>query len=666
MVAFTPVLQADLSGTAFGAAPTWTDLTRFARLKVSPAQITAWRQDQLSDIAPTSMTIVLDNALLPGDPTAPNAGRFTPDLSTSPWYPWISPGARVRFGVTVSATTYWLCDGYADSWDAGYEDGEFETCTLQVTDILAQFGTANPLRSIYLEEALSVDHAVALWPLTEANGSTSAGSITTTTQPTLTPVQAPAGGGDYAFGAAGGIPAGDSSMLTLNASLTTDPSNDLLGYYLTTPFVADFSVTGFTVEAWVVINPTLATALSRHLISGFSPVPIVNFTDRIGVEASMAVVWNSSAIGLGWLAEAHGAMTGINVSAPNINDGQLHHLVATYKVSTDDLELYLDGVSVGSLSPAASLGLTPVVKPQTLTVGGRPPNAQNGYGIIPPFRGTIQHVAVYPSVLTPARVTAHYTAGKTAFAGEASDTHIARLLSYRTNLGATLDAGQGTVGAHLTSGVTLQQALLDTAKAEGGVLYIDANGGKVDLLNRARLRNPAVATTLDITAQQTGSDLRFRKDRQQMVNDSTITRSGGAARRVIDATSQASDGVRAKSDTLIVATDQDALNAAGMLVANGKTPRTRSPQLSVDLLNEPTAGVVTAALSLAPLKRVSLINPPTSAAATDVLVQGVTWTVGVDVFTAEFYTSPLPRPTLRFDATADAFTKLDAGNVFAW
>lgn len=151
-----------------------------------------------------------------------------------------------------------------------------------------------------------------------------------------------------------------------------------------------------------------------------------------------------------------------------------------------------------------------------------------------------------------------------------------------------------------------------------------------------------------------------------MVNDATITRALGAAQRVVDTASSTSDGPRQKSDTLIVASDADALNAAGWLVANGKTARLRVPELPVDLLAEPSLSVAAAVMNLAPLSRVSLINPPGSLPAVDAIVQGVVWTVGVDVFEAKFYTSPLPRPTLRFDAAADAFTKLDAGNVFAW
>src|SRR5256885_2228649 len=111
MVAFTIKLEADFSGAAFPvSAPTWTDITRFMR---STPTITKIKQDELTTVSPTTMSgVILDNADLPGDPTAPNAGRFTPGLSTSPWTGKILPDVRIRYSITVGGTTYVRFDGY--------------------------------------------------------------------------------------------------------------------------------------------------------------------------------------------------------------------------------------------------------------------------------------------------------------------------------------------------------------------------------------------------------------------------------------------------------------------------------------------------------------------------------------------------------------------------
>jgi hypothetical protein len=83
MVASTLLVQADLSGTSFGGAFNPTDVTRFVRL-VDGIDFASWKQDAAADtVTPTTLALTFDNEALPGDPLAPNDGRFTPGLSTS-------------------------------------------------------------------------------------------------------------------------------------------------------------------------------------------------------------------------------------------------------------------------------------------------------------------------------------------------------------------------------------------------------------------------------------------------------------------------------------------------------------------------------------------------------------------------------------------------------
>lgn len=653
MVAFAPIVQVDLSGTAFGAAPTWTDITRFVRLK-SPISITKWRQDQLSDVAPSTMRLVLDNAELLGDATAPNAGRFTPFLTSSPWSPRILPGVRIRAGVIVNAVTYWRFDGYVDEWDAAYEDGEFGICTVSASDILARLGAADPLRTVYVEEVLT-DSPAAFYPLTEPAGSTKPASVTAAAAPVLTIGQyGPAG--DATFGGATGIPTDGSSTLSLNTTLSAASSDDLNGDYLTSVTPVCGPATSSTLEAVVSLNANLATALNRtgtraYLLMLLNPVNGNFISIQLGFNAGAVQMYDGGFIG------------------PNLNDGAVHHIALVNDTVANQRIYYVDGVVVSTIAGAFALlgsgSLTHYLYvggvDWTTTVGG---HLQAGQ--VPMLRGGVGYVAAYSSAPSAARIAAHNTAARTAFAGEGTTTHISRLLTYRTNLGSTLDTGQGTVGAHAIAGATEQQALLETAKAEGGVLYADPATGRIVLLARSRLRNPASVLTLDITAWQTTADLNVRANRDLLLNDVTITRTGGSAQRKTDQTSKSTYGTKGLTDTRLVGTDQEAANTAGWLVANGKDVRASTPALTVDLLTEPSLTVAAGVLNLVPLQRITLINPPSSMPATDVLVQGCTDTIGVDQFTCALFVSPMPRPTLRFDAAADAFTKLDSGNVFAW
>ncbi len=94
-------------------------------------------------------------------------------------------------------------------------------------------------------------------------------------------------------------------------------------------------------------------------------------------------------------------------SQQDFNDGGWHHVVVTQS-STAGANLYVDGQLVGSLplatAPATYTGLWRV---------GTDPSAASftQHGTTYGWNGDVDEVAVYPTALTPAQVTAHYKAG---------------------------------------------------------------------------------------------------------------------------------------------------------------------------------------------------------------------------------------------------------------
>ncbi len=99
---------------------------------------------------------------------------------------------------------------------------------------------------------------------------------------------------------------------------------------------------------------------------------------------------------------AFGALSAANVivSPTAYNNGQWHHVVATQGAT--GMNLYIDGLPVGS-NPLT----TPAVYTGYWRVGGdKTWNSTSSY-----FNGTIDEAAVYPTVLSAARVQAHFAAG---------------------------------------------------------------------------------------------------------------------------------------------------------------------------------------------------------------------------------------------------------------
>jgi YD repeat-containing protein len=96
-----------------------------------------------------------------------------------------------------------------------------------------------------------------------------------------------------------------------------------------------------------------------------------------------------------------------NVAAGPYNDGQPHHVVATYANGTDSL--YVDGV----LKTTMTAGETGYASTYAYMVGNGYSNSlwPSSNGGWYPFSGTLDEVAVYGSALPAGRVQAHFTAG---------------------------------------------------------------------------------------------------------------------------------------------------------------------------------------------------------------------------------------------------------------
>ncbi|MCU0273776.1 MAG: fibronectin type III domain-containing protein, partial [Acidimicrobiales bacterium] len=209
--------------------------------------------------------------------------------------------------------------------------------------------------------AVLADGPVGYWRLGEASGTTAtnaipAGAIGTYTRATL--------------GAPGGIAdstdtAASFSGATSGAVMTTNPTS--------------LQLTEGTIEAWVrTTNPG---------------------TDYRGIvvkqQAYGLFVRNGNLVTHSW-----GGTAGVRDTGIPIADGRWHHVAMTFRSGvTNGTVVYLDG------RPVLTTTITVAGQTQRLVIGA------GSTGLAQSLNGTIDEVAVYPTVLSPQRIAAHHRAG---------------------------------------------------------------------------------------------------------------------------------------------------------------------------------------------------------------------------------------------------------------
>jgi hypothetical protein len=176
-----------------------------------------------------------------------------------------------------------------------------------------------------------------------------------------------------------------------NTAVTVDGTGGI-----TMPPSADFSpMQSFTVEVWV--QPAAAPVPSNVAFvvdhETFSP-------ERAG--------WDVAAGSKTLFERRANASSGLSATAPAVSAGAWHHVVSTFDGSTSRMAIWIDGVS--AVTVMGSPGVPAI--PQGWSIG-----AQNCGCNGNAFVGAIDELAIYPSVLSDARIRAHYAAANPSDAG---------------------------------------------------------------------------------------------------------------------------------------------------------------------------------------------------------------------------------------------------------
>jgi len=128
-------------------AGTWTDVTNKMNFQRGPLRITQGKKSTYDDIAPGIMSFSLYNA----------NGEFISDNASSPYYPNVVAGKRVRWQVTKSAVTYTRFVGWIQSYEPDFPTGDLTGASVAVsaTDALGLLAQRK-MRSNFTERSLAL------------------------------------------------------------------------------------------------------------------------------------------------------------------------------------------------------------------------------------------------------------------------------------------------------------------------------------------------------------------------------------------------------------------------------------------------------------------------------------------------------------------------------
>ena len=172
--------------------------------------------------------------------------------------------------------------------------------------------------------------------------------------------------------------------------LELDGSNDYVDLANLSAWDICGSGKSWSLEAWIKTSDSAAT--NRGIFERFLSVTggfamAVRTTQKAGVTVVVS-----------------GTNTTLVSTAADVNDGNWHHIVATYDDGTKDLKIYVDN----GTADTTTLGASPSNdSSESLKLGGDGSSTQR-------FPGRIAQARIYDRALSSGEVSDHYTAGVTA------------------------------------------------------------------------------------------------------------------------------------------------------------------------------------------------------------------------------------------------------------
>ncbi|HEX4471068.1 MAG TPA: LamG-like jellyroll fold domain-containing protein [Nocardioides sp.] len=247
-------------------------------------------------------------------------------------------------------------------------DAAFTRLTTNAADSFKAAAVFRPYQT-----AVLADSPTFFWRLQEKSGTTAADTSGNARTATIT----------------------NTPAFAQTSPITSEPSDVAFGTgsngYLTSTATSTTPTT-FSVEAWV---KTTSTSGGRLL--GFGDGAAGSGSSSTDCQLYLAP---NGKVEFGLDDDSPTALA----SSAAVNNGSWHYVVGTYSTSTG-AKLYVDGALTASGTLAKPSSFTGRWRAGAESMSGWPSNPTSNY-----LSGTIDELAVYPSVLSAARITAHYTA----------------------------------------------------------------------------------------------------------------------------------------------------------------------------------------------------------------------------------------------------------------
>lgn len=188
-------------------------------------------------------------------------------------------------------------------------------------------------------------------------------------------------------------------------------------------------------------------------------------------------------------------------------------------------------------------------------------------------------------MLSLARVSATYSQ-------ELSGTRVNNILTAVgwPSADKSVDAGQSTVAAVTLADESALSHLQDVATAELGLLFVD-KAGILQFVDRHQFilntLDPTLYTWGDVESEHRYSDIVAPYDETHLWNQVHITPNSGNVQSVEDTTSKGRYGPRTLPRTVILASDNEALDQANFLLARFKDPEIRVQSIDLAVVANP-------------------------------------------------------------------------------